>query len=393
MSFTYQDLLDRARSTINEIGPYEARELAAGGATIIDVRERDEVDQGQIEGAIHIARGSLESSIEQAIDDRNTPIIVYCASGQRSALAAKTLQELGYTNVASLGGGFQSWKSGGLDWETPHTLTASQRRRYSRHLLLPEIGDAGQHRLLDARILLVGAGGLGSPAAIYLAAAGVGTLGIIDEDVVDESNLQRQMLHTTDRIGASKVESARATIEAINPQVTVIEHPTRLTKENALELIGSYDLVIDGADNFPTRYLINDACVLLEKANVHGGVARFDGQLTIFSLPEGPCYRCLFREPPPPGMALNCAEAGVLGVLPGAIGLLQATEAMKLVLGIGRSLIGRLLVYDALEMTVREIRLRKDPTCPMCGPNGPTSLNDIEYSDISCAIGELVPTG
>lgn len=391
MPKTYQDLLNEARDQIVESDAEEARELIEQGATVIDVREQDEVDQGVIPGAVHIPRGFLESRIEQEMPERDAPIVVYCAAGSRSALAAKTLQDLGYTDVRSLAGGFSGWKSAGLPWELPDSMSAGQRRRYSRHLLLPEIGEQGQQRLFDAKVLLVGAGGLGSPAALYLAAAGVGTLGIIDDDVVEESNLHRQVIHTTERIGMAKTESAAEAIKALNPDVEVVLHDTRLTKENALDLIGQYDLVIDGADNFPTRYLINDACVLLRKANIHAGVARFDGQMTIFSLPEGPCYRCLFREPPPPGMALNCAEAGVLGVLPGVVGLLQATEALKLILDLGDPLIGRLLVYDALAMTFREVRIRKDPTCPMCGPNGPSTLDDIEYTDVSCVISVPVP--
>lgn len=390
MSTTYRDLLERTKQQITEVDATEAAELIARGARAIDVREPDEVEQGLIPGAVAIPRGFLEARIEEAVRDRDQPVVIYCAGGARSAFAAKSLEELGYTNVSSLAGGFGAWKGAGRPWTVPTAFTAEQRRRYSRHFLLPEVGEEGQRKLLEAKVLLIGAGGLGSPAALYLAAAGVGTLGIVDDDVVDDSNLQRQVLHTTERLGEPKVESARAAITALNPDVTVIGHQTRLTKENALDIIAGYDLVLDGADNFPTRYLINDACVLLNKPNVHGGVARFDGQVTIFSTADGPCYRCLFREAPPPGLALNCAEAGVLGVLPGVIGMLQATEVQKLILGIGEPLIGRLLTYDAREMNFRTLRIRRDPSCPMCGTNRPHSLDDFEYTDVSCAVPQLV---
>jgi adenylyltransferase/sulfurtransferase len=386
MSVTYRDLLEQTRREIEEVDALTAEQLLARGATAIDVREPDEVAQGTIPGAAAIPRGFLEARIEETVRDRHQPLVVYCAGGARSAFAAKSLRELGYTDVVSLAGGFGAWKGAGLPWTVPAAFSAEQRRRYSRHFLLPEVGEDGQRKLLDARVLLIGAGGLGSPAGLYLAAAGVGTLGIVDDDVVDDSNLQRQVLHTTERLGLPKVESARQAIVALNPDVRVIGHETRLTKENALDIIAGYDIVLDGADNFPTRYLINDACVLLDKPNVHGGVARFDGQVTIFSTAGGPCYRCLFREPPPPGLALNCAEAGVLGVLPGVIGLLQATEVIKLILGIGEPLIGRLLTYDARDLSFRELRIRRDPTCPICGPDRPTSLADIEYTDVTCAI-------
>ncbi len=389
MSTTYRDLLDRTKAEIAEVDPFTARGLLAQGARAVDVREPDEVAQGIVPGATVIPRGFLEARIEDAVRDRAHPIVLYCAGGARSAFAAKSLQDLGYRQVVSLAGGFGAWKGAGLPWTVPPTYTAEQRRRYSRHFLLPEVGEDGQRQLLDARVLLIGAGGLGSPAGLYLAAAGVGTLGVVDDDVVDDSNLQRQVLHTTDRIGLPKVESARQAITALNPDVDVISHETRLTKDNALDVIANYDMVLDGADNFPTRYLINDACVLLDKPNIHGGVARFDGQVTIFSAAGGPCYRCLFRDPPPPGLALNCAEAGVLGVLPGVIGILQATEVIKLVLGIGDPLIGRLLTYDALDASFRALRIRRDPTCPICGPDRPTSLDHIEYTDVSCAVPAL----
>jgi molybdopterin/thiamine biosynthesis adenylyltransferase len=316
-------------------------------------------------------------------------VVIYCAGGVRSAFAAKALQELGYAEPVSLIGGFGAWKAKGLPFATPKAFTPEQRRRYSRHFILPEVGEAGQRKLLDAKVLLVGAGGLGSPAALYLAAAGVGTLGIIDDDVVDDSNLQRQVLHTTDRIGVSKVESARQAIVALNPDVNVIGHETRLSPDNVMEIFAGYDIVLDGTDNFASRYLINDACVLLGKPNVHGSIFRFEGQTTVFNEGDGPCYRCLFPDPPPPDLAPNCAEAGVLGALPGTIGLIQATETLKLILGIGESLSGRLMMYDALGMEFREMRLRKDPACPMCAPGGPTSLEGIDYTDTGCTVPAL----
>jgi molybdopterin/thiamine biosynthesis adenylyltransferase/rhodanese-related sulfurtransferase len=388
---TYRDLLAEAKAAIREVDPHEAEALRRAGAVVLDVREQDEVEQGALPGAVHIPRGFLESRIEDAAGDRDRPLVVYCAGGARSAFAARTLQDLGYRDVVSLAGGFSAWKGAGLPWSVPRTLTPDQRRRYSRHLLIPEVGEAGQQKLLDARVLLVGAGGLGSPAALYLAAAGVGTLGVVDADTVDDSNLQRQVIHTTDRVGMPKVESARLTIEALNPDVTVVKHETLLTKENVLDLIGQYDVVLDGTDNFSARYLINDACVLLGKPNVHGSIFRFEGQATTFVAGAGPCYRCLFPTPPPPELAPSCAEAGVLGLLPGTIGLLQATEVVKLILGVGEPLIGRLLTYDALETQFRTLRLSRDPECPMCGPDAPTSLADIEYTDVSCAIPRREP--
>ncbi len=384
---TYRDLLDRTKSAIREVDALQAHELQyAQDAVAVDVREADEVEQGVVPGAIHIPRGFLEMRIEEAVRDRHRPVVVYCAGGVRSAFAAKALQDLGYADVVSLEGGFNAWKGAGLPWVAPRSLSADQRRRYSRHLLIPEVGEAGQRKLLDAKVLLVGAGGLGSPAALYLAAAGVGTLGVVDADTVDDSNLQRQVIHTTDRVGMPKVESARLTIEALNPDVQVVAHETRLTKENVLEIFAPYDVILDGTDNFATRYLINDACVLLAKPNVHGSIFRFEGQATTFLAGEGPCYRCLFPDPPPPDLAPSCAEAGVLGLLPGTIGLLQATEVAKLILGVGEPLVGRLLTYDALTTTFRDLKLSRDPNCPMCGPDAPTSLDDIEYSDVACAI-------
>jgi sulfur-carrier protein adenylyltransferase/sulfurtransferase len=391
MSATYRDLFERTKAEIREVDTYGAQDLInRAGAGVLDVREQDEVDQGIVPGAVHIPRGYLEQRVEQAFPDKREPVVIYCAAGVRSAFAAKTLQELGYTDVVSLAGGFGAWKSSGLPWSMPRAFSPEQRRRYSRHILIPEVGEEGQQKLLDAKVLLVGAGGLGSPAALYLAAAGVGTIGIVDDDVVDDSNLQRQVIHSTDRIGVSKVESARQTIQALNPDVTVIGHEERLTKSNILGIFGQYDIILDGTDNFATRYLINDATVLLDKPNVHGSIFRFEGQATTFLPHVGPCYRCLFPEPPPPELAPNCAEAGVLGVLPGIVGLIQATEVIKLILGIGEPLAGRLLTYDALTTSFRELRLRRDPVCPMCGPDAPTSLEDIEYTDVACAIPAAV---
>ncbi|MCC6790756.1 MAG: molybdopterin-synthase adenylyltransferase MoeB [Thermomicrobiales bacterium] len=389
MSAIYRDLFERTRSAVREVDAAQAQALIAEGAQVLDVRESDEVEQGIIPGAIHIPRGFLEMRVEELLPRKDEPVVIYCAGGVRSAFAAKAMQELGYRDPVSVIGGFGAWKAKGYPFATPQSFTQEQRRRYSRHFLLPEVGEAGQRKLLDARVLLVGAGGLGSPAGLYLAAAGVGTLGIIDDDVVDDSNLQRQVLHTTDRIGMTKVESARQAITSLNPDVTVIGHETRLSKENVLEIFAGYDIILDGTDNFASRYLINDACVLLGKPIIHGSIFRFEGQTTVFNHGDGPCYRCLFPDPPPPDLAPNCAEAGVLGALPGTIGLIQATETLKLILGIGESLSGRLLMYDALGMEFREMKLRRDPVCPICGPGAPTSLDGIDYTDTGCLVPAL----
>jgi molybdopterin/thiamine biosynthesis adenylyltransferase/rhodanese-related sulfurtransferase len=384
---TVQDLLQDARRTVPE-PDVAAVQAHTPSPALIDIREQDEVDQGIVDGAIHIPRGFLELRIEQAVPDRDAPVVLYCASGTRSLLAAKALREMGYTNASSLAGGFDAWKKAGAPWSAPRTLTPEQRRRYSRHLLLPNVAEAGQAKLLDAKVLLIGAGGLGSPAALYLAAAGVGTIGVIDDDVVDASNLQRQVIHTTDRIGTSKVDSARQTIEALNPDVTVRAIEGRMTPENIFDVIDGYDVIVDGSDNFATRYLLNDATVLKKIPVVHGSIFRFDGQVTVLDPrdEEGPCYRCLFPSPPPPELAPNCAEAGVLGVLPGLIGMIQATEAIKLVLGLGEPLVGRLLMVDALSMDFRTLKVKRSPSCPMCGEEGPTSIEGITYDDVACAI-------
>jgi molybdopterin/thiamine biosynthesis adenylyltransferase/rhodanese-related sulfurtransferase len=384
---TKADLLKSARAQVREVTPQElAQELRSPNRPVlIDVREKDESDAGLIPGAKVVPRGFLELRIEEAQPDRNAEVVLYCAGGTRSLLAARTLQDMGYQRVRSMSGGFGGWSQAGLPVEKPVRLTPAQKSRYSRHLLIPEVGEAGQAKLLAARVLLIGAGGLGSPAAFYLAAAGVGRLGLVDDDVVDESNLQRQILHSTERVGQPKTESAKKTIQALNPDVQVDEHRVRLNRDNALELISKYDLLVDGSDNFATRYLINDACVLLGKPNVHGSIFRFDGQATTF-VPGGgrPCYRCLFPEPPPPELAPSCQEAGVLGALPGIIGLVQTIEALKIVLGKGDLLVGRLMLYDALAQSFREVRYVRDPECPSCGDRPMKELLP-EYSEMACA--------
>src|SRR5262245_2756645 len=340
-----------------------------GAPTVIDVREQDEFVQGSIPGARWIPRGYLELRIEEAVPDRDRPLVVYCAGGTRSALAARSLRELGYTHVKSLAGGFTAWKRAGYPFDIPVVLSPDQQIRYSRHTMLPEVGDKGQIALLKSRVLCIGAGGLGSPSSMYLAAAGVGTLGLVDDDVVDASNLQRQILHATDRIGVHKVESAAKTLNGLNPDVKVVQHRTRLDSSNALDILAGYDVIVDGADNFQARYLVNDAALKLGIPVVHASIFRFEGQITVFPAEGRPCYRCLYPAPPPPEEAPSCAEAGVLGVLPGIMGVLQATEAVKILLGRGTTLAGRLLVYDALRTRFRELKLRADDACPTCGPS------------------------
>ncbi|MCI0425581.1 MAG: molybdopterin-synthase adenylyltransferase MoeB [Actinobacteria bacterium] len=379
MTLSYRDVVSEAKRHIREIEPDELASRL-GHFVLVDVREADEHSQGAIPGSVLAPRGLLESVISAHVSDPDAGLVVYCAGGARSALAALTLQGMGYRNVWSLEGGFSRWKREGLAWRAPETLTSDQRVRYSRHLLLPEVGEEGQIRLLESKVALVGAGGLGSPAAIYLAAAGVGTLGIIDDDVVDATNLQRQVLHNLDRLGVPKVESARETLTALNPDTKVVAHNVRLVADNVLEILGEYDLVVDGGDNFPTRYLVNDASLHLRKPVVHGSIFRFDGQVTVFDPYDGPCYRCLFPEPPPPELAPSCAEAGVLGVLPGIIGSIQAIETIKVLLGVGESLVGRLLTYDSLTEEFGTLRVRRDPGCPACGdPDRPPRL--IDYDD------------
>ena len=387
---TYRDLLARTKAEISQLDAREAQELT--GAVWVDIRELDEWQEGHIPGAVYVTRGHLESRIESAVPNRETPVVLYCAAGNRSAFAAKTLEEMGYTSVHSLSGGFTDWKRNGGEITMPRTLSPEKRTRYSRHLLIPEIGEEGQLKLLDSRILLIGAGGLGSPASLYLAAAGVGRLGIVDADVVDESNLQRQVVHRTGDLGTPKVDSARAAIEALNPDVEVVPFRERLTSENVDRILGhGWDVIVDGADNFPTRYLVNDASVWHGIPVVHGSIYRFEGQATVFKPRApgeasdgrsedlaGPCYRCLFPAPPPPELAPSCAEGGVLGVLPGIIGSLQANETLKLALGIGDTLTGRLLLFDALSTEFSEVTLRRDPACPVCGES-PTITEYIDY--------------
>jgi molybdopterin/thiamine biosynthesis adenylyltransferase/rhodanese-related sulfurtransferase len=378
---TYRELLSQAKGEIDEIDTAEgARLLDSDDAPLfLDVREQDEWDQGIIPGALHIPRGYLESRVEGLLPDHDRAIVVYCAGGSRSAFATKTLEELGYENVVNLAGGFTDWKRNGFPTELPRSLGEEQRQRYSRHLLIPEVGEEGQLRLLDSRILLIGAGGLGSPASLYLAAAGVGTLGIVDDDAVDATNLQRQIVHSTERLGDSKAESAKRTIEALNPDVAVKTFQERLTSENVDRILGEgWDVIVDGADNFPTRYLLNDASIWHGIPVVHGSIYRFEGQVTVFKPDQGPCYRCLFPQPPPPELAPSCAEGGVLGVLPGVVGSIQATEALKLALGIGDPLVGRLLLFDALAASFSEVSLRRDPACPVCG-DSPTITEYIDY--------------
>jgi molybdopterin/thiamine biosynthesis adenylyltransferase len=364
MARTYHEMLAEARTTVTEITPGELAER--DGVTIVDVREPDEWVLGSINNAVLIPRGTLEYTIAKTAPDRDTPLVLYCAIGHRSVLAARALQDLGYTDVSSLDGGFERWKKERRDWTRPEGLSTDQHARYARHLSLDGVGMEGQRKLLDAKVLVLGAGGLGSPAALYLAAAGVGTIGIVDFDEVEISNLQRQVLHDSRRVGTLKAESARDTLNALNPDIKIEPHADRLTSENALELMSGYDVVVDGTDNFPTRYLVNDASLHLRLPVVHGSIFRFEGQATVFTPYDGPCYRCLFPNPPPPELAPNCAEAGVLGVLPGVIGSIQATEALKMILGVGNSLSGRLLTYDALEQSFLTLNLQRDPDCPAC---------------------------
>jgi len=364
---SFRDLLKTTKANIREVNTAgAAQSIAQQGATVLDVREADEYDQGALPGAIHIPRGFLESQVEGKLPDHDAPVVVYCAGGTRSAFAAETLGQLGYTDVVSMDGGFNKWKDEGREWRAPARLSAEQRNRYQRHLLLPEVDVAGQQKLLESKVLLIGAGGLGSPAALYLAAAGVGTLGIIDMDIVDASNLQRQILHNLDRIGERKVDSAKKTLTSLNPDVDVVTYDVRLGADNVLQIFEGYDVIVDGTDNFPTRYLVNDASLKLDIPVVHGSIFRFEGQASVYLPHQGPCYRCQVPEPPPAELAPSCAEAGVLGVLPGIIGSIQAMEAIKLLLGIGEPLAGRLLAYDALEESFRTFKVPRDPECAAC---------------------------
>ena len=379
---SFRELLAATKSQIQEVDTAEAAEIRGQpGAVVLDVREPEEYEQGAIPGAVHIPRGTLEGSVESRLTDKSAPVVIHCASGVRSAFAAKTLTDMGYENVVSMVGGFNKWKDEGRDWRAPQVLTPEQRNRYQRHLLLPEVGVEGQQKLLGAKVLLLGAGGLGSPAALYLAAAGVGTLGIVDMDVVDESNLQRQILHNVDRLGERKVDSAKKALTALNPDVNVVTHDVRLGADNVLEILAGYDVVVDGADNFPVRYLLNDAALKLEIPVVHGSIFRFEGQVTVFKPHDGPCYRCFLPEPPPAELAPSCAEAGVLGVLPGIVGSIQALEAIKLILDVGDDLSGRLLAYDSLEQSFRTFKVLRDPACPTCSID-PEQIVIAEYDEL-----------
>jgi molybdopterin/thiamine biosynthesis adenylyltransferase/rhodanese-related sulfurtransferase len=378
MSPSGAEVIRQIKQQIREVDPAEVSEHLGNGVTLIDVRETEEWDRGHIPGAVHVPRGYLESRIDAAVADRDKPVVLYCASGQRSALAANTLTELlGYADVRSMTGGITLWKDRGYKVEVPTVLTREQKERYGRHLLLPEIGAEGQAKLLGSKVLLLGAGGLGSPTALYLAAAGVGTLGIVDDDEVDLSNLQRQVIHTTDGVGKPKVDSAAEAIARLNPDVTVVKYPVRLDAGNIMEIIDGYDVIVDGVDNFPTRYLLNDATVRLDIPVVSASILGFDGQLSVFKPHDGPCYRCLYPVPPPAELAPSCGANGVLGVLPGTMGLLQATEVVKLVTGIGEPLVGRLLLYEALGASFTELKVRRDPECPICSKD-PSEISDDE---------------
>ncbi len=378
----FQDYLKQIKSEIRETSVDEVK--AKKPEVLLDVREGEEYNEGYIPGAKWIPRGKLELRIEDVVPNRDADVVLYCAGGNRSALAAKSLKELGYTNVRSMAGGFTAWKRTGGKFEKPFIFSSEQQQRYARHLMLPEVGEVGQAKLLQSKVLLLGAGGLGAPAALYLAAAGVGTMGLVDDDIVDASNLQRQVIHNTKRIGTPKVDSAAQAISELNPDVKVVKHALRLSSENVLDVIGGYDLIIDGTDNFPTRYLLNDASLILKKTVINASIFQFEGQITVFKPFEGPCYRCLYPEPPPAGMAPSCNEAGVLGVLPGVVGVIQATEALKLILGIGKPLIGRLLQYDALNMKFREFKLPRDKNCVVCSEPG-KKIELIDY-EAFCSI-------
>lgn len=389
---TFTSFLKDIKSQIREVDVPSVREIVAArgkpgtSPVVIDVREKDEWLEGFIPGAKWIPRGFLELRIEEQVPEKSSEVIIYCAGGTRSALAAKSLEALGYANVSSMAGGFTAWKRAGLAFDRPYVMTQEQAIRYSRHTMLPEVGEEGQIKLLKAKVLAIGAGALGSPVSLYLAAAGVGTFGIVDDDTVDSSNLQRQVLHATDRIGTPKVESAAKTIKGLNPDVKVIPFQTRLSSDNVLDIIKDFDVIVDGVDNFPTRYLLNDAALKLGKPVIHASIYRFEGQVTSFIPDEGPCYRCLYPEPPPPDMAPSCQEAGVLGVLPGVVGVLQATEAIKILLGLGKNLAGRLVMYDAVNTKFREMKLRRDPKCPTCGEGVDRSKIELIDYEQFCAV-------
>lgn len=382
---SFPDLIKAVKGQIKEMTPEEVRERLKAGEpwALLDVREQNEWDEGHIEDAHFIPRGFLEIRVEKTLPERDKPLVVYCAGGVRSAMAAKTLHDMGYSNVVSMSGGFSRWRE--LDYPVmkPRVLSDVEVERYSRQIRIPEVGIAGQTKILESSVLVIGAGGLGCPSSIYLTAAGVGTIGIVDNDVVDLSNLQRQILHNTSSIGSPKTESAKATLNEINPLTEVRTYQEQLTSANIMDIIEPYDIIVDGTDNFPTRYLINDASVWTGKPNIHGSVFRFEGQVTLFHPDNGPCYRCLYPHPTPPDLAPSCADAGVLGVLPGIVGMLQAVETLKFIIGQGDSLAGRLITYDALTTTFREFKLQRDPDCPVCGEN-PTITEFIDYEQF-CA--------
>ena len=382
MAKTFEQLMSEARKEVKELSVQEVKDLLGknGKHLLLDVREKEEFREGHLAEAVSLPRGFLEIKVETTVPDKSAPVIAYCAGGVRSLLAAKAMKEMGYKEVFSMSGGYTAWKAAGYKWAEERQFSAEQSTRYSRHFMLPEVGENGQAKLLDAKVLMVGAGGLGSPSAYYLAAAGVGTMGIIDNDVVDLSNLQRQILHTQDRIGQPKTESAKQTIQALNPDVRVITYQEKLTSKNIMDIIKDYDIVVDGCDNFPTRYLINDACVMAKKPNVHGSIFQFEGQATVFDPGNGPCYRCLYPQPPPAEMAPNCQEAGVLGVLPGLIGVIQAIETIKIILGKGDTLAGRLLCFNTLTMEITTLNLKADPSCPICGEK-PSIDHLIDYEE------------
>ena len=382
MAKTFEQLMSEARKEVKELSVQEVKDLLGknGKHLLLDVREKEEFREGHLAEAVSLPRGFLEIKVETTVPDKSTPVIAYCAGGVRSLLAAKAMKEMGYKEVISMSGGYTAWKAAGYKWAEERQFSAEQSTRYSRHFMLPEVGENGQAKLLDAKVLMVGAGGLGSPSAYYLAAAGVGTMGIIDDDVVDLSNLQRQILHTQDRIGQPKTESAKQTIQALNPDVRVITYQEKLTSKNIMDIIKDYDIVVDGCDNFPTRYLINDACVMAKKPNVHGSIFQFEGQASVFDPGNGPCYRCLYPQPPPAEMAPNCQEAGVLGVLPGLIGVIQAIETIKIILGKGDTLAGRLLCFNTLTMEITTLNLKADPSCPVCGEK-PSIDHLIDYEE------------
>ena len=382
MAKTYQELMDEARDAVPEVTIDEVKAHMENGVrpTLLDVREREEYREGHLEGSVPLPRGFLEMRVEETVPDKSTPIVAYCAGGVRSLIAARTLKEMGYENVTSMSGGYTAWKNAGYKWVADRQFTPDQITRYARHFTLPEVGEQGQAKLLDAKVLCVGAGGLGSPVALYLAAAGVGTIGIADHDTVDMSNLQRQILHTNDRVGMPKVQSAQMTLNALNPDVNVVQFQERLSSDNVMRIIDDFDIVVNGCDNFPTRYLINDACIMAKKILVDGSIFQFEGQVTVVDPNEGPCYRCLFPEPPPPGAAPSCAEAGVLGVLPGLVGCMQALEAIKVILGAGRPLVGRMMQFDTLSAEIRVFTLRNDPNCLVCSEN-PKITELIDYEE------------